>query len=75
MAVTDDPELARKQHKEMSLPFTILDGNGLVQRFEVDALPRLVVLDAHGVVRAASTGWGLHTPGEIHAEIQKLLPR
>jgi peroxiredoxin len=75
MAVTDDPELAQKQHKEMNLPFTILDGNGLVQRFEVDALPRLVVLDGYGVVRAASTGWGLHTPGEIHAEIQKLLPR
>jgi hypothetical protein len=75
MAVTDDPELVRKQHKEMNLPFTILDGTGLMQRFEVEALPRLVVIDGQGVVRAASTGWGLHTPGEIHAEIQKLLPR
>jgi hypothetical protein len=41
----------------------------------VDALPRLVVLDGQGVVRAASTGWGQHTAGEITAEVQKLLPR
>jgi len=75
MAVTDEPEVARKQHKEMDLPFSILDGNGLVQHFAVDALPRLVVLDGQGVVRAAWTGWGQHTAGEVSAQVQKLLPR
>jgi hypothetical protein len=74
MAVTDQPELAQKQHKEMALPFSILDGNGLLQFFEVEALPRLVVIDGQGIVRAASTGWGLHTPGEVNAQVQKLLP-
>jgi hypothetical protein len=58
----------------MNLPFSILDGNGLIQVFAVDALPRLVVLDGQGVVRAASTGWGQHTTGEVSAEVQKLLP-
>jgi hypothetical protein len=73
MAVTDEPEVARKQHKEMNLPFSILDGNGLIQVFGVDALPRLVVLDGQGVVRSASTGWGQHTASEVNAEVQKLL--
>ena len=75
MAVTDDPALASKQHKEMKLPFSILDGNGLTRTFGVDALPRFVVLDAQGVVRSASTGWGRHIPGEINAQLQQLLPR
>jgi peroxiredoxin len=73
MAVTDQTELARKQHKEMDLPFSISDGSGLVQLFGVDDLPRLVVLDGQGVVRAASTGWGQHTAGEISGQVQKLL--
>ena len=75
MAVTDDPDLVQKQHKEMQLPFSILDGSGLVQLFGVEALPRVVVLDAQGVVRAAYTGWGFQTSGEVTAQLKKLLAR
>ncbi|HYV34234.1 MAG TPA: hypothetical protein VE988_00935 [Gemmataceae bacterium] len=75
MAVTADPELAQKQHKEMNLPFTILDGNGLVQFFGVEYLPRIVVLDGQGVVRLANTGWGAHIPGEVQTHVQKWQPR
>jgi peroxiredoxin len=65
MAVTHDPDFARKQHRELALPFPILDGEGMRPMFGVEATPRLVLLDAEGVVRAATTGWGYQTPGEI----------
>jgi peroxiredoxin len=65
MAITQDVELARKQHRDLRLPFPILDGQGMRQTFGADATPRLVLLDHEGVVRAATTGWGLQTASEI----------
>jgi peroxiredoxin len=69
MAVTADPERARRQHAELKLPFTILDGQGLHATFAVTETPRLVVLDGDGIVRAAYTGWGIQTPREIEKEL------
>jgi hypothetical protein len=73
MAVTDDPDLARKQHADWRLPFGVLDGKGLHVTFGVDGTPRFVVLDGEGTVRYASTGWGVHTPKEIAAELSRCL--
>jgi hypothetical protein len=75
LAVTDDPQLARKQHAELSLPFAVLDGRGLHTTFGVDATPRLVILDGDGVLRYAATGWGTHTPREVNDELTRCLPK
>ena len=75
MAVTDDAKLVQKQHKDMNLPFSILDGNGLLQLFSVEALPRIVVLDGQGIVRSSWTGWGQHIPAEVIDQAQKLVAR
>lgn len=75
LAVNDDAQLARKQHQEMRLPFPILAGKGLHLTFGVEATPRLVLLDAEGVMRLAFTGWGLQVPQEIQGEIQRCLHR
>lgn len=75
MAVTQDAGQIRKQHSEMRLPFAIHDGKGLHLTFGVEATPRLVLLDADGIVRAAHTGWGFHTPREITQELSRCLPR
>jgi hypothetical protein len=75
LAVTDDVALVLKQHKEMKLPFTILEGNGLMSFFAVDALPHAVVLDSQGVMRCALTGWGYQIPLEVEEHLKKCLPR
>jgi hypothetical protein len=75
LAVSDDGDLVRKQHAELRLSFPVLDGMGLHQTFCVDATPRLVVLDAEGILRGGFTGWGAHTPREVLGEIQNWLPR
>jgi peroxiredoxin len=75
LAVTDDVELVQKQHKEMKLPFPILDGNSMHQMFGVDALPRFVVLDGEGVVRLTTTGWGPHTPAEVDGQLQRWMKK
>lgn len=70
MAVTDDANIARKQHQELKLGFAILDGNGMRHTFGADHTPRFVVIDRDGVVRFAETGWGLHTPYAIDEAIE-----
>ena len=75
MAVTHDPDVARKQHAELKLPFTVLDGQGLHLTFGVEATPRLVVLDREGIVRGTFTGWGVQTPHEITEELKRCLPK
>lgn len=73
MAVTQDAELVRKQHREMRLAFPILDGNGMRLSFGAVQTPRVVLLDGEGMVRMTQTGWGYQTPGEIHEEVQRCL--
>lgn len=69
MAVTRDAELALKQHKEMLLPFPILDGIGMRQLLGATDTPCFVVVDAQGIIRLAQTGWGFQTPSEIESTL------
>jgi peroxiredoxin len=73
MAVTNDAEIAKKQHQELRLVFPILDGNGLRLIFGAEQTPRFVVVDSNGLVRLAQTGWGLQTPYEIDAALHRCL--
>jgi peroxiredoxin len=75
MAVSDNSDFVRKQHADLRLSFTLLDGKGMHRTFGVDATPRLVLLDGDGVLRGAYTGWGAHTPGEIATELKKWLSK
>jgi peroxiredoxin len=75
LAMTDDAERVRKQRGELRLTFPLLNGTGLRQSYEVEATPKLVVLDADGVVRGTFVGWGRETPLEVTAELKRWLPR
>jgi peroxiredoxin len=69
MALTLNADAARKQHADLRLPFPVLDGHSLCTSLGVENTPRLVLLDAAGIIRWEATGWGLHIPGEIAAEL------
>jgi peroxiredoxin len=71
MAVTTNPETARKQHTELELPFPVLDGHALRLTMGVENTPRFVLIDADGVLRWENTGWGVHVPGEISRELEQ----
>jgi peroxiredoxin len=75
MAVTNDADVAKKQHKELKLTFPILDGNGLRLSFGAGQTPRFVVVDGDGMVRLAETGWGFQTPHEIEDVLQRCLKK
>jgi peroxiredoxin len=73
--VSDDAEAVKKQHGDLGLAFPILAGKGLRLTFDVDATPKLIVLDASGVVRANYVGWGPETPDGVTAEVKRCLRR
>jgi peroxiredoxin len=75
LAVTDDTELVRAQHRDGKLTFPILDGSGMRILFGAEQTPRFVLLDSDGLVRFAQTGWGVHTPDEIDDALRRCQPK
>jgi hypothetical protein len=58
-----------KADRRWTLP--ILNGAGLKATYAVDCTPRMVMLDADGVVQGVVVGWG----DETDAEVRAILPR
>jgi peroxiredoxin len=71
LACTDDVDRVLKQRDQLKLPFPILSGAGLKLSYAVEATPKLVVLDAAGVVRGSYIGWGPETPGSVTDDLER----
>jgi len=74
-AISDDSEHIRQQGKDYQLTMPILSGKGLRQSYAVEATPKLIVLDADGVVRGSYDGWGPETPELVTQEVATSLTR
>jgi hypothetical protein len=75
MAMSDDSDKVRKQRSELKVTFAVLNGLGLRKCYDVDATPKLIVLDAEGVVRGCYVGWGQETAADVEADLKKSLSR
>jgi peroxiredoxin len=71
LSVSDDAKDVRKQRAELDLGFPVVSGSGLRISYAVETTPKIVVIDAAGVVRGASLGWGHETAGEVLAELRR----
>jgi peroxiredoxin len=71
LAVTQDGDLVRAQHKKLKLAFPILDGNGMRLSYGATDTPRFVVVDGDAIVRFAETGWGYHTSFAIEETLRQ----
>jgi peroxiredoxin len=72
-AVSDDIERVQKQYSDLKLSVPIHSGKGLRQSYGVEATPKLVILDADGVVRGNYSGWGPETATSVTEELQRWL--
>ena len=75
LSVSDDAAAVLKQRTAHKIGFPLLHGGGLRHSYAVEATPKVLVLDAEGVVRGAWLGWGRDTAAEVMAELRKWLPR
>src|SRR5262249_13953234 len=74
LSISPGAEAVRQQRSDMRLSFPVLDGSGLRVAYEVEATPKMVILDAAGLVRGHYLGWGRETPGEVLEELRRWLP-
>jgi peroxiredoxin len=75
LAVTDDSKLVQKQLADFGLGFPILSGGGLRISYAVETTPKMVLIDATGVVRGSYVGWGGETPAEVLGDLRQWAQR
>jgi peroxiredoxin len=75
LAMADDAARILRQRDALQLTFPLLDGTGLRTGYEVKETPKVMVLDANGIVCGSWVGWGQEVPGAVAAELKRCLPR
>ncbi|MFN4257964.1 MAG: peroxiredoxin family protein [Gemmataceae bacterium] len=73
LAMSEDKEQILKQRQDLRLDFPILSGTGLRLSYKIETTPKLVVLDAAGIVRGSWLGWGPEAPVSVKREIERWL--
>jgi peroxiredoxin len=75
LAMTDDAERVLHQRDTLQLTFPLLDGTGLRAAYDVKETPKVMVLDANGIVCGSWVGWGQEVPGAVAEELKRCLAR
>jgi peroxiredoxin len=75
LVLSNDPETVRKQWTEAHVTVPVLDGRGLRQSYDVKDTPKILVVDADGVVRGVEVGWGRETRETILEDLRLCKPR
>ncbi len=75
LVLSNDPETVRKQWTEAHVTVPVLDGRGLRQSYDVKDTPKMLVIDADGVVRGVEVGWGPETRATILEDLRLCKPR
>jgi hypothetical protein len=71
LCVSGKADAACKQREQLQGTFPLLDGSGLLTTYGVEATPRLVLIDATGVVRGLYVGWGEETVADVQEELKR----
>jgi peroxiredoxin len=71
LAMTDDNDALVKQYEHLKLTFPVGIGKGLRLSYQVEATPKVVLLDSDGVVRSSYVGWGSEIPGAVTEELHR----
>ncbi len=74
LSVSDDASQVLKQRDALRLHFPIYSGGGMRISYGVESTPKLVVIDAAGIIRGMYHGWGSETALEVSAELRRWLP-
>jgi len=71
LSVVGAAPAALKQRDQLKLTFPIISGTGLRLSYAVDATPKMVLIDAAGIVRGHYIGWGPEIPGTIRDDFER----
>jgi peroxiredoxin len=71
LSVSDDRAAVQQQREQLRLTFPVYNGGGLRISYGVETTPKLVLIDANGIIRGMYLGWGRETPNEVITEIRR----
>jgi peroxiredoxin len=71
-ALADEADAALKQQADLHSTLSFLRGSALRQSYGVEATPKLMILDAKGVIRASHVGWGTETATTVLGELKSV---
>jgi len=71
--MSDDAEAVGKQKTDLRLTILLLQGSGLRQTYAVNETPKVIILDAKGIVRGSYVGWGSETGPAVLADLKRML--
>jgi peroxiredoxin len=71
LAMSADREAVRRQRTDLKLTMPLFDGRGLRQSYAVEGTPKLMVIDADGMLRGSWVGWGEETREAVLKEVRQ----
>jgi peroxiredoxin len=66
-----DPTDSKNLILDLKMPLSIYDGTGVYKTHGLSATPVFIVVDADGVIRHVTRGWGGETPAEVTREFER----
>lgn len=73
LAMSDDSKQVQASAKKMRVAFPLLNGTGLRISYQVEGTPKMVLVDANGVVHSDVLGWGPSTAKEALRAVEKMV--
>ncbi len=70
LAMSADRAAVRRQRADLKLTMPLFDGRALRQSYAVEATPKLMVIDADGMLRGSWVGWGEETREAVLKELR-----
>ncbi|NBO90748.1 MAG: TlpA family protein disulfide reductase [Planctomycetia bacterium] len=73
MSASDDKADVLRQRSAVGATFPVLHGGGLRRTYGVEATPKMIIIDADGIIRGSFLGWGRETGDVVLAELRRWL--
>jgi hypothetical protein len=73
-ALADSVEAARSPQADFYLSIPVFAGGSMKQAYGVTVTPKVVILDASGIARAAYEGWGPEMASAAETELKRRMP-
>jgi len=72
LSVLNEADTVLKQRGDLDLTFPLVIGAELRSAYDIDATPKIILIDENGSIRRTFEGWGQETPSLVREEFDRL---
>jgi len=71
-SVVNEADTVLKQRGDLALTFPLVIGAELRSAYDIDATPKIILIDEDNTIRRTFEGWGQETPSLVREELDRL---